>query len=97
MSDLVTSMIGKGVSYAGWHRFWLIWFFLSFGTFLAVEIYALATDWRRTLSASIWAIEDFVAGQPISSWSVGHFWFIGVFGLTFLWLFFHFGMGWWRG
>lgn len=96
MSEFVTSMIGKGVSYAGWHRLWLIWFFLSFGSFLTFEIYALATDWRRTLSASIWAIEDFVPGQSISHWSAAHFLFIGVLALTFLWLLGHFALGWWR-
>jgi hypothetical protein len=68
-----------------------------FGSFLAVEVYALATDWQRTLSASVWAIEDFVPGQQVSEWTVAHFWFMAIYGCLVFWLFFHFGMGWWRG
>jgi hypothetical protein len=51
---------------------------------------------RHTLSASIWDLEKFRDGQPISQWSVGHLWFVGILGLLFLWLFFHFALGWWR-
>jgi hypothetical protein len=80
----------------GWHLFWLAWFLTSFGVFLAAEIYTLATNWRHTLSASIWDLEKFRNGQPISQWSVGHLWFVGILGLLFLWLFFHFALGWWR-
>jgi len=62
-----------------------------------VEVYALCTDWRRTLSAAVWSIEDFLPDQKVSAWTVGHYWFTAIFGCTALWLFFHFSMGWWRG
>jgi hypothetical protein len=62
----------------------------------AVEIYALCTDWRRTLSAAVWHFEHFRAGQPVTQWSAAHFLFIGVLFLTDVWLLGHFALGWWR-
>lgn len=82
--------------YGAWHVFWLCWFAVSFTSFLTVEVYALATDWRRTLSASVWDLIDYKEGQSIHQWSVGHYWFIGIMFLLFVWLLFHFGLGWWR-
>lgn len=76
--------------YHGWHVFWLVWFLVSFCTFLAVEIYALVTDYRRTLSEAIWAMEDFKPGQSVMHWSALHFLFGGVLLLTFVWLTGHF-------
>lgn len=81
---------------AGWHRYWLIWATATFLTFLVPEVWAAVTDTRRTLSAAVWRIEEFVPGQPVGHWSVGHFWFIAIYGVLVFWLFFHFGMGWWR-
>lgn len=80
-------------TYGGWHLYWALWFCLSFFSFLAVEIYALLTDWQRTLSAAVWHLEGFVPGQRVIDWSAFHFLFIGVLGVLFVWLFFHFGMG----
>lgn len=79
-----------------WYRFWLIWFLVSFGTFLSAEIYALCTNWRHTLSAAVWHFERFQPGQPLNQWSAAHFLFIGVLLLTDIWLLGHFAMGWWR-
>lgn len=80
----------------GAHLYWLIWFILSFGSFLVREIWALCTNWRDTLSAAIWSLEDFRQGQPISGWSSSHLLFMGLFVLIFGWLVMHFGFGWWR-
>lgn len=80
----------------GWHLFWLIWFLTSFGVFLVAEIYTLCTNWRNTLSASVWALEEFRTGQPVSQWSAGHLWFCIIMLGLFIWLTGHFAMGWWR-
>lgn len=97
MTAPVVEALAEGPSYRGWHLFWLVWFAVSFGTFLAAEIYALVTDWRRTLSAWVWSFEKFQPDQPISKFTAGHFWFGGIFVVLVVWLFFHFWMGWWRG
>lgn len=89
-------MSRTGVIHA-WHLYWLLWASFSFITFIVPEIYAVSTDWRRTLSASVWSLEDMVPGQAINRWTVTHYWFISIYGVLVLWLFFHFGMGWWRG
>lgn len=83
-------------TYGGWHIFWASWFLASFGSFLAVESYALCTDWHRTLSAAVWHLEDFVQDQPITQWSATHVLFVGVMFTLFVWLTGHFAMGWWR-
>lgn len=79
-----------------WHRYWLIWFLVMFLTFLGPEIYALATNWRRTLSAWVWSFEREHPGEPISQWTALHFLFIGVFAVVVVWLIFHFSMEWFR-
>lgn len=79
-----------------WHIYWLCWASIAFVTFLVPEIYALATNWRRTLSAAVWSLERFTPGQPIPHWSAGHIWFISIYAVLVFWLLFHFGMGWWR-
>jgi hypothetical protein len=84
------------VSLTWWHRFWLIWFLVPLSLFLVAEIYALCTDWRRTLSAAVWHFEHFRAGQPVNQWSAAHFLFIGVLFLIDVWLLGHFAFGWWR-
>jgi hypothetical protein len=83
-------------NYSGWSLYWLVWFTGSFALFLGPEIYALCTDWQRTLSAAVWRLEAFRQGEPIPQWSAGHLLFIGAFALTFAWLTMHFGFGWWR-
>ena len=81
----------------GMRIYWLVWSIASFVTFFVPEVIAVSTrHFAYTLSDSVWYIESFVPGQPISLWSVGHIWFIGVYGILVLWLFFHFGMGWWK-
>lgn len=81
---------------SGWRWYWLTWAVVTFTAFLVPEVVALATNWRNTLSASVWDLESFLPGQPVAHWSAAHFWFIAVYGVLVLWLFFHFGMGWWR-
>ena len=58
-----------------WQWFWLIWALTGLG----VEIYALATNYRNTLSEQVWALEG--TGATITRYIVG--------ALTF-WLFIHF-------
>ncbi|HET6909069.1 MAG TPA: hypothetical protein VFH54_07010 [Mycobacteriales bacterium] len=79
-----------------WHVFWLCWFLGSFGTFLGFEAYALATDWRRTLSAAVWHMEKFQPGQPITAWTALHLLFIGALIVVDIWLIGHFGWMIWR-
>lgn len=95
MSAPVTPQLNEG-RYGAWHTYWLIWFGVVFLTFIAPEVYALATDWRRTLSAAVWHLESFTPHQVISQWSAVHLLFVGAFGVLAFWLFFHFAMGWWR-
>lgn len=80
----------------GWGLYWLIWFAVACATFLGPEIYALATNWRNTLSNAIWHAEKLVPGQGIGQWTFAHLMFIGVLGLVFVWLLGHFALGWWR-
>jgi len=82
--------------YTTWHRWWAIWFALSFGSFLGVELYGLLTDPKRTLSAAIWSWEKFQPGQSIGAWTFFHLIFIGLLLLVDIWLLGHFGWGWWR-
>lgn len=79
-----------------WDLIWGIWLALSVGSFLALEIFGLVTDARRTLSAAVWRLEDLKPGQPISGWTFAHVLFIGLLALLFVWLLGHFAMGWWR-
>jgi len=75
-------------------KFWLGWFILSIGSFLAMEIYQLIIGHpERTLSAAVWRLERFRTGQPIGEWSAGHLLFFGSFSLIAVWLIFHFGFG----
>jgi hypothetical protein len=76
-----------------WHRYWLIWFLVTFGIgFLPAEIYALRTNWRNTLSAAIWFAERFVPGQSIFRWNPFHL----ALAFVLVWLFGHFILGFWR-
>lgn len=75
-------------------KFWLTWFTVSFLVFLTVEVWALASGRPdRTLSEAVWRLEEFKNNQSIWNWSAIHYWFMGAFSLTNLWLFFHFGWG----
>lgn len=79
-----------------WNLYWLIWFLASFTAFLGPEIYGLCTDARRTLSETIWRMEDLHSGESFWSWSAAHYLFTGVFILVAIWLIGHFGWGIWR-
>jgi hypothetical protein len=78
------------------HRYWLIWACITFGTFIVPEVYALVTNWRNTLSASVWDMERFRTGQPLYQWSAGHFLFACMLIVIFAWLSGHFIFGFWR-
>lgn len=79
-------------------RYWLAWFVLTFPVgFLVPETIALVRGRvDDTLSGAIWQLEQFKPGQPVSQWTAFHLLFIAVLGVLFIWLFFHFGEGWWR-
>lgn len=79
-----------------WALAWGIWTIITFGSFLSMELYALATNWRNTLSNAVWTLEDFVPHQHIGQWSWDHALFAGFYLVVFIWLFFHFYLGWWR-
>lgn len=78
-------------------RGWLVWFLASFGSFLFFEVRALATRHpERTLSDAIWRLEQLRTGQPLYQWSAGHVLVAGTVTVLFVWLGFHFTLGWWR-
>lgn len=77
-------------------RGWLIWFLASFGSFLIFEVGALATGHpEKTLSAAIWRLERFRAGQPIWQWNAAHYLLGGALLVVLTWLLGHFILGWW--
>lgn len=78
------------------HAYWSIWAVAVFLSFIVPEVYALVTNWRNTLSASVWDLERFRTGQPIYQWSAGHLLFVGLMAVLFVWLSGHFALGWWR-
>jgi hypothetical protein len=78
------------------HVYWSVWAIGSFVTFIAPEVYALATNWRNTLSSSVWDFERFRTGQPIYQWSAGHFLFVLLLLVIDVWLLGHFAFGIWR-
>ena len=79
-------------------RYWLAWFIITFPIgFLIPETIALVRGRvDDTLSGAIWDLEQLTPGQPIGHWTAFHLLFIGVLGLLFVWLIFHFALGWWR-
>lgn len=78
-------------------RGWLLWFLASVGVFSFYEGRALITGHpEKTLSYAIWRLVSLRPGQPVPEWTFGHFAFTGVLAVLFLWLFFHFSLGWWR-
>jgi hypothetical protein len=81
----------------GWHRYWLIWFVVSFLAFAIPEGIALFTDWRNTLSASIWDLEGLVPGQPLDKWGTAHVLIGGMLALILIWLIGHLVLGIWTG
>ena len=80
---------------AFWHKYWLVWFAVSFGAFIVPEVYALCTNARNTLSWSLWDLEQFTPGQTIAHWTAVHFLVGGVLFVTLLWLIGHFVFGIW--
>lgn len=79
-------------------RYWLLWFVATFPIgFLIPEAVALIRGRPQdTLSAAIWSLEKFKAGQPVWQWNAFHFLFGGVLLTLFAWLTGHFLLGWWR-
>lgn len=84
-----------------WHKYWLIWFLVTFGVgFLPVEIYCLVKGNGGTLSEAIWWLEGYRRGDVdfanIAKWSVGHLIFSGILTLILAWLIGHFDFRIWR-
>lgn len=79
-------------------RYWLWWFVIAFplGFLIPESIALLRGRPQDTLSAAIWRLEALTPGQPIGHWTAFHLLFIGTLGLLFVWLLFHFALGWWR-
>lgn len=78
------------------HKYWLVWSIVTFLTFIIPEAYALATNWRNTLSESVWDMERFTPNQPLVHWTAVHFLFGGILLTLFAWLIGHFLFGFWR-
>lgn len=81
----------------GWQKYWLLWFIVTFPVgFLIPELFAVCTDWRNTLSASIWDLEGMVPGQPLDKWGSAHILIGGVLLVLLVWLIGHLVFGIWR-
>lgn len=52
-----------------WARYWAIWAAVTFAAFIVPEVYALATDAHRTLSETLWRVEQVRAGEHLAQWS----------------------------
>lgn len=81
-----------------WSWYWTCWAVGSLGVgFLVPECIALfSRHSENTLSAQIWRMEGVIPGHsvPLSMWSAGHVLLGGMLTLLFLWLIFHFLLGW---
>lgn len=88
------------IDYAPYNGYSIYWLSLVGGfilLFLPVELYAIAVGRPAdTLSAQFWRVMDVVAGQPITQWSIEHWWTAILIGLLFSWLIVHFDFGWIR-
>lgn len=72
-------------------KLWLIWFVLSFLTFLIPEAIALISGHpEHTLSASIWRLEQYDPETGKRAWNAFHFLFACELITLDFWLFFHF-------
>lgn len=95
---MASRRVGAVLVTATWgHKYWLVWSVFTFLTFIVPEVYALVTNWRNTLSASVWDLERFQPNQPLIHWTALHFLFIGMLITLEAWLIGHFGFGLWRG
>lgn len=82
----------------GWHRYWLIWFTVSFTAFIIPELVAVFTVGAPgTLSGTIWDLEGLVPGQPLDKWGTAHVLIGGFLTLVFIWLIGHLALGIWTG
>lgn len=79
----------------GWQRYWLIWFLVSFASFIVPEFYALFTNPQNTLSWTVWDLEGLVPGQPLDKWGTAHVLIGGFLTLVFIWLIGHLALGIW--
>lgn len=75
-----------------WQWYWASWFTATVATFLPVELWALFTNPRNTLSWSVWDLEGFVPGSH-TAWTWSHWVVGGVFFFLCLWLAVHFAFG----
>jgi hypothetical protein len=77
--------------------YWLVWFLVSIGSFMAVEFWALARGrGQDTLSAQIWRLEQFLPGQNLWQWTALHVLIGGGLFVLLGWLIGHFVFGVWR-
>lgn len=78
------------------HIFWTVWWWVSIGSFMAVEFTMLILGRPQdTLSAQVWRLLGVLPGASLSTWTAIHFLFIGTLILIEVWLIGHFGWGIW--
>ena len=81
----------------GWSVYWLTWLTVTFASFLAPEVYALATKHpENTLSWQIWRLEKIMPGESIWHWSALHILLGGSLFIGLVWLAVHLVFGIWR-
>lgn len=76
--------------------FWACWALIPLVAFIVMESYALATNWRNTLSANVWRVLRETPNEPVDQWSWLHFLAAGVYLVVGVWLFGHFFFMRWR-
>lgn len=76
--------------------YWAWWASLSFLFFIVPELYAAFTNPQNTLSWTVWDVEGFQPGQPITAWTATHILIGGVLCTVLLWLIGHLVFGLWR-
>ncbi len=78
-----------------WQIYWSVVGCLIVALIVPAELIAVFTNVHNTLSWSVWDLEGFIPGGH-KVWTWVH-WVVGsFFMLLFLWLAFHFSLGWLR-
>jgi hypothetical protein len=71
-------------------RFWPIWLSIGFGVGITMEIVALATNPRNTLSYWVWTTLQSQRNVDPWNWTATQFLTLGLWLVIVVWLTFHF-------
>jgi hypothetical protein len=78
-----------------WKIYWLVWFLVTFVTFIVPELWALFTNAKNTLSWTLWDLEQFLPGTSLWKWTALHFLIGGILVVLLVWLIGHLVFGIW--